>query len=231
MKVSSQVASHIDISYDDRHQPDFPNKVERALTLIKSGSSGNQLIDDLKAPATKGKRVTIRAAASNTSARPVLTTAQAHRFQIPDDEFDRRNNEKATELAQKRSLRKGEGSAATIDWNTDQGLQLREGVPIGVGDPNKAWLALAHEMIHARRITSGTYTGGTSDRYDPSSPAGKEELRAVGLDGKTPSENSIRAEHGEPLRKAYAAQAQPESDEDDFGRGGLTFRVSDSDSR
>jgi Effector protein len=135
-------------------------------------------------------------------------------------------------FAATRALARRPIHAATIDWNTDQGLQLnRDGVPTGVGDRTKAWLALAHEMIHASRITRGTYTGGTGDRNNPSSPAGKEELQAVGLNGKTPSENSIRAEHDEPLRTAYAAQARPESDEDDSGQGGLTFRVSAGDSR
>ncbi|UXN02209.1 type III secretion system effector protein (plasmid) [Xanthomonas hortorum pv. pelargonii] len=53
--------------------------------------------------------------------------------------------------------------------------------------------------------TSKAYKGG--DRYDETSEAGKEELRAVGV-GKyeyrktrQPSENSIRQEHGLPIRK------------------------------
>jgi hypothetical protein len=49
------------------------------------------------------------------------------------------------------------------------------------------------------------------DRHDPTTKAGKEESRAVGL-GKyegRPSENSIRAEHGRQLRTQY--NAIPES--------------------
>ncbi|WP_245202030.1 type III secretion system effector protein [Herbaspirillum sp. 1173] len=51
--------------------------------------------------------------------------------------------------------------------------------------------------------TSKAYSGGY--RYDETTPAGKEELRAVGL-GKyrnLPSANSIRAEYGLPLMFRY----------------------------
>ncbi len=148
---------------------------------------------------------------------PCAHLRQASKFGILDSEFSRENNEKANQLAQKRALGlKGEGSAATIDWNAEQGLVLDEnGVPISADDPSKSYLALAHEMIHASRIVKGTFTGGNGDPYDPASAAGKEELRAVGLgeyQNKTPSENSIRQEHNEPLRTAYPIRPDKRQD-------------------
>ncbi|WP_343230441.1 M91 family zinc metallopeptidase [Xanthomonas euvesicatoria] len=85
------------------------------------------------------------------------------------------------------------------------------GSPLRLGsNPEESFVVLAHELIHAQHLLAGTskaYKGG--DRYDETSEAGKEELRAVGV-GKyeyrktrQPSENSIRQEHGLPIRKKY----------------------------
>ncbi|WP_216597530.1 M91 family zinc metallopeptidase, partial [Pseudomonas coronafaciens] len=68
-----------------------------------------------------------------------------------------------------------------------------------------------HELIHAKHHLAGTLKYGgevTRSASSASTPSGKEELRAVGL-GKyansgEPSENSIRQEHGLPLRRTYA---------------------------
>ncbi len=68
---------------------------------------------------------------------------------------------------------------------------------------------LAHELVHARHILSGSSLADGGDRYNPRTGSGKEELRAAGLDNyrysvtKKPSENSISAEHGLPLRMKY----------------------------
>ncbi len=61
-------------------------------------------------------------------------------------------------------------------------------------------------------MVAGTWKGGEGekgDERDPTTPAGKEELRAIGL-GKyaysetgEPSENSIREENGLALRRKY----------------------------
>lgn len=206
--TNSTVVPHIAIKYDETYQPNFPNQVNEALGKIAQGETGKQLLDQLKPYAENGKRVTIKATTIETSIRALLTQSQSEKYGIPETATIA-SNEKATELAQKVGLRKkGEGTAAEIQWNPSIGLVLNDdGVPIATNNANKAYLALAHELVHGRRIVKGTFSGGIGDRYDPQTRAGKEERRAVGIGEfahKTPSENSIRAEHGEQLRTAYA---------------------------
>ncbi|MGD7413034.1 M91 family zinc metallopeptidase, partial [Ralstonia pseudosolanacearum] len=76
-------------------------------------------------------------------------------------------------------------------------------------DSKESFVVLAHEMIHAHHVMAGTSKGGSGDRYDETSEAGQEELRAVGLGAYAhantgePTENSIRAEHGLRMRSKY----------------------------
>ncbi len=70
------------------------------------------------------------------------------------------------------------------------------------------FVSLAHEMVHGYRILKGTFTGGQTNRYFPSTPAATEEARAVGIgkySGESFSENGVRQEHGLPLRAYYRA--------------------------
>lgn len=141
----------------------------------------------------------------------------------------------------RRNSGKGEGANAVVEWNPNKKLNLdAKGRPSGVinengntrinldgkgdlsavvDDPNQdeSHLTLAHEMIHARRTVKGTYTGGTGvqgDQYDSSKPAGKEELRAVGIGSLgnrlRVSENSIRKALGFQKRTRYKQIAEKE---------------------
>jgi hypothetical protein len=200
------VAPHISIN----GSPEFHQEVDHALGQISQAPTGKRLVDDFRGPAQKGNSLTIRQnLAGGASASAHLNQKQAARY--PGLSVSE-NNAKATKLAQKRPLGlKGEGSNAEIRWSPNQSLKLNaEGKPTGVAeDPRTSHLALAHELIHARRFVKGTSTAAKGDRHDPSTPAGKEELRAVGIGSKANqqriSENSIRQELGHPLRTAYNA--------------------------
>lgn len=209
-KINSNVAPHIDMEYENRLYPDYPDKVNQALDRLKAGRTGGQLLDNLASLSRNGKKVTIRPTTGSATTRAALTEAQqASRPRIAGDDRDPLHNKAAVTLAQPRFFGriKGSGARAIIHWNPDQSLDVDEqGRVSSSNDERRSYLVLGHELVHANRILKGTYTGGSGDRYDPATPAAREERRAIGIgefDGKTPSENSIRQEHGEPLRKKY----------------------------
>jgi hypothetical protein len=208
-KVIQSTMPHIHIKYDETFECDFPGKVNKALEKIHEGETGRRLIEELKPFAEDGKYVSIKRTMAMTNATPILTKSQEAKYGIDEDKVIA-SNDKASKLAQKTALSSGTGTAVEIRWNPIIGLVLnKDGAPIATNNAEKSYLALAHELVHARRIVKGTYTGAVGSKYDPHSPAGKEELRAVGIGkfkNKAPSENSIRAEHGETLRTSYPRQ-------------------------
>ncbi|WP_256724611.1 XopG/HopH/AvrPtoH family type III secretion system effector, partial [Xanthomonas oryzae] len=156
--------------------------------------------------ARKNRKVTIAeiGAEAQPNNRAVLSASEVEKY---DPETFADNLALAKERA-----RKGKGCNAIIEWSPHSNIELNSnGSPLRLGsNPEESFVVLAHELIHAQHILAGTskaYNGG--DRYDETSEAGKEELRAVGV-GKyeyrktrQPSENSIRQEHGLPIRKKY----------------------------
>ena len=205
---ASHVAPHIAIEY---HRPEDYLAAESALRKLLSRPNGRSLVDELRNLSTQGRYVKVTVTAmANTVARPVLTEFQVRRFHLSSSEYDKAHNKKATHLAQKQPLgKKGEGTSVSVDWNPRQSVAIdAHGRPSLLDDTSLAFVSLAHELVHGYRMMKGTYTGGTSDRYDTGSPAGQEESRAVGIGkyaGEALSENGIRQEHGLPLRGQYAA--------------------------
>lgn len=169
--------------------PSFHGKVEKALSFIDDGPTGQKLLARLDRTRTLGKTVTIREA-DQSATRPVGRAMPSGEIAVSDAE--------ANKAAQKRAFgRKGAGSDAVIDWNADE---------------KGAYTRLGRELVHAKRITTGTYTGGTEsgDPADPDSKAALEEQRAVGIAkyaNKTPSENSIRKEHKLALHEKTSSSA------------------------
>jgi hypothetical protein len=186
----------------------YHEKVDEALLKIIKAPSGKKLIDGFAGPAGKKNFVTITDAGPRDATFPRLNEKQAEHVKknLGAETEDR----VAARLAQKRSFgRKGQGANAEIVWRPNESLDLnQDGRPIGmIGTPDEAHLALAHELVHARRIVKGTYTGAMGDRHDPTTPAGKEELRAVGIGSlrnrTRVSENSVRKDLKFPLRTSY----------------------------
>nr|WP_260630638.1 type III secretion system effector protein [Pseudomonas syringae]UVN17991.1 hypothetical protein pPsy0479b_00033 [Pseudomonas syringae] len=91
----------------------------------------------------------------------------------------------ASNLSRKGTFTKGEGSNAIIGWSPDKAsIRLNQnGSPLHLGMDNVDKITtLAHELVHARHILSGSSLADGGDRYNPRTGSGKEELRAAGLD-------------------------------------------------
>lgn len=203
-KVNSVVVPTFSIKYDDFTHPVGHVQVDDALSKLASKANGQSLLQALKdnSSSSKGRLVEIRLTTGSTSAAPFLTAEQRRKYKIDESDI-LTDNEKAVDVLHK----KRKGTSATVSWNPEVGLAIqKDGRPNLAYDAEKSYLTLAHELVHAHRMLKGTYTGGVGDRHDRSTPAGKEELRAVGLgkykDEKL-TENAIRKEHGEPLRRYY----------------------------
>lgn len=189
-------------------------QTEEALRRIASRPNGNALLQALDAQGKAGKPVKIYAAPPDSA---MQNAARA----VSDIHNPGDNNKRAVARASKGLFGKGAGASVEIDFNPNKSLALNAaGAPTGhTDDPQGAYLSLAHELVHAYRITKGTYTGGgESNGFDPNSRRGKEELRAVGLGkwaSKPFSENSIRREHDEPVRQSYPRSREPRAAEFD----------------
>lgn len=207
----SIVAPFIAISHAT---PEAYQSAEQALNTISQGENGAKLLSKIRDVSTNGKALRLNVVNIESTARPMLTARQAQIHGIPDNEFNVANNEMATSLASKKGFgRKGDGTSAVVDWNPADALSIDHlGRPTLVNDPQTAYASLAHELVHGYRIMKGTYTGGSGNRYDPSTPAGEEENRAVGI-GKYSrnklSENGVREDHGLPMRLRYRAATPP----------------------
>ncbi|RLM19064.1 type III effector HopH1 [Brenneria alni] len=190
----------------------YKSEAEDALDIINSGPSGRALLDKIaKLSSSKDRKVTLKELEINSKpySLPVLTSWQLDKY---NPSSFRENTEIAKGLAVQGVFTKGEGASAIIGWAPDiASVRLNQnGSPTGVGTGRDDKItSLAHELVHVRHILSGSSMAWQGDRYDPSSRAGKEESRAVGIGNyrysKTgkPSENSIRAEHNLPLRSKY----------------------------
>jgi hypothetical protein len=178
---------------------------EQALARIKSRPNGNALLNEIDSHSTNGKQLKIFVAPHGGRMANVTRA-------VDDINNPGQDNFQAVKNASKGLFGKGKGASAEIDFNPSTSLALdHNGNPTGIEQsPNRAYLSLAHELVHAYRIMKGTYTGGGGDMgFDPNSNSGKEELRAVGLgkwQGESLSENGIRGEQGEQLRNAYPAR-------------------------
>ncbi|RLM27797.1 hypothetical protein BIY29_01555 [Brenneria alni] len=193
----------------------FENDVVESLNKIKSGSTGQQLLQKIADNSTSEKHVTISEVRDGQApvARPRLTLSQMSRLgnNPTQREFDSMLIRESTgsTCINKR------GTASEILWskNSVEPNVNSSGVPVRGTNPDNAFTVLAHELIHARHYLAGTskYGGSvTPNASSASTKSGKEELRAVGL-GKykhentgEPTENSIRGEHGLPLKTRYS---------------------------
>ncbi|MDC6489728.1 type III secretion system effector protein [Pseudomonas syringae] len=190
----------------------FKEQAEEALDHISAGPSGDKLLRKISTLASqKDRKVTLKEIEINNQCytEAVLSRRQLEKY---EPENFNENRHIASQLSRKGTFTKGEGSNAIIGWSPDKAsIRLNQnGSPLHLGmDNDDKITTLAHELVHARHVLSGSSLADGGDRYNPRTGSGKEELRAVGLDKyrysltKKPSENSIRAEHGLPLRMKY----------------------------
>ncbi len=186
----------------------FFQEVEYCLTKIVSGHAGHELLKTIKRYTRNDRYVIILYDKHKNYCSPFLSQQQLDNLGNPDYLTAAGI---ASRLATRRLLCRGHGASAEVHFCPFYSLKIdQDGYPSkDYSRPEKSYLALAHELLHAMRIMKGSASPAEGDRYDPRSPAGREELRVVGLSsfyGKRLSENSIRREHGEPLRLHYGAR-------------------------
>jgi len=195
---------HINILARDMYEY---NKIDKAIDKIGSKPHGLSLLTALKAANTDGQKVTIICTQfSETKVKAVLTPNQIKRYEWANDPFDKSHQMLAERLA--RPLFPGvagEGSSAYVFLNPNTTVSINDrGKGVHSNDPNIMFVSLAHELIHALRILRGFYKTPSEEGIESVLAARiGEEYRAIGL-GKYAlndiSENSIRYEHGLPLR-------------------------------
>ncbi|MEF3061141.1 XopG/HopH/AvrPtoH family type III secretion system effector [Ralstonia solanacearum] len=204
------------LSNTARDQEDYAHDANQALDIINSGRTGNQLLSGLSALCQQRRhKITIHELDQNEepSAKPVLSRHQIEQYEPSNF---RENRDQACELAGKTDgwfgRKNGEGSSVIAGWSMSHSSMVfnQNGSPTGTCPSETDKISqLAHELVHAKHMVAGTWKGGEGDERDPTTPAGKEELRAIGLgkyaysETREPSENAIRAENGLPLRRKY----------------------------
>ncbi|MDN4064212.1 MULTISPECIES: XopG/HopH/AvrPtoH family type III secretion system effector [Ralstonia solanacearum species complex] len=207
------------LSNTARDQENYVHDANQALDIINSGRTGNQLLSGLSALCQQRRhKITLHELGQNEepSAKPVLSRHQIEQYEPSNF---RENRDQACELAGKTNgwlgRKNGEGSSVIVGWSMSHSSMVfnQNGSPTGTCPSETDKISqLAHELVHAKHMVAGTWKGGEGekgDERDPTTPAGKEELRAIGL-GKyaysetgEPSENSIREENGLALRRKY----------------------------
>jgi len=197
--VASEQVSNLVIEYSGINGL---NSLSRAISKIKSKPIGNALISEIEALGQQGKAIKISIVRYETnSSRAMLTSNQAEELDVPDDEDDVMNNLHAYHLSTR--LIDGidaAGTNAALKWNPKVSSILdRLGRLKRDFNANNAYIALAHELIHAYHILKGSALIDTIDDQIRTGTAGEtEEKRVIGLgDYSTErfTENKIRAEH------------------------------------
>ena len=194
----------------------FESDVCSALESIHSKPSGSNLLRSIASLANEEKFVLIKNVhrSEDISCVPQLTPKNLEKLikksgvNFSQKEYDdMRIKQSSSSTAFKRR-----GCSAIIKWNKQlaQPLLNKEGAPIPDTCPENAYIALAHELVHAKHHLAGT--SKNKGEFNPSKhldliDVSKEELRAIGLDkyaySGEPSENTIRQEHRLPKRFKY----------------------------
>ncbi|MGC6096713.1 M91 family zinc metallopeptidase [Citrobacter portucalensis] len=199
----SKVAPRILIE-EEHHRSGFYNVVESALSKIADGPSGRKLINKIHENSTSDKLMLLSFTRELPYTTAFLTPIQKKKYSSVTGSLER--SQKAMQLAEKRfHFFKGEVNSAQIMFHPDIGIDVdAPGYPkINHVENNTTYLTLTHEMIHGMRILKGTSIAPTGGD-EPNSGRMREEHRIVGIGKRrSPSKNTIRAEHGEPLRLFY----------------------------
>lgn len=138
--------------------------------------------------------------------------AQEHSFGVADFDFSQPADAleaQALRIYRRAGLRggvtmalSGGGLPAIVSYNPFISYDTASLASLGV--PTPAFVALAHELVHALHILGGDRVGDA----DPARANLIEEARTIGCgryENTRISENAIRAEHGLPLRRHYTS--------------------------
>lgn len=196
-------------------QDQFNESVNEHLDAINRCESGCQLLNQISSlHSRRGHKLTIHELqdSEQPATEPILSINQQRRHPTATSFLDRRETAGQC-YALKKRFGSNEGSSAIVSWSPQVAKIIldEDGDATGHGASSSTdkVSTLAHELVHAKHMMGGTWKGSYQSRRDPTTQAGKEELRAVGI-GKynyrrshQPSENSVRAEYGLPKRKSY----------------------------
>ena len=208
-----KISIGVDVYRGNNWVPDgFKGAIEGALDQIATRPIGRKLLEDIGKRAVGTKQVVIEYGKLSTAAPlAVIDNSSRRKVQprIGEDRYD------LTEMMQNPDLigrivdgENGKtfvpsaGTGAVVTFNhEDAGT-----------DGRPAFIALAHELVHAFHYLSGSCYRAASGGIQDGGNSGlmEEEMRTVGCEmfvGETPSENAIRGEHGITPRKTYSEVA------------------------
>ena len=207
---SSSLVPNVFIEVESLARAGFYQEVESALSKIHSGSSGKSLLHSIDRYSGDDRNVYISYSEKGSAAAPVLTD-----LQLAGSEGAQKYLRNRKLLAGIRSSKfqdvRGEGTSVEIDWDPRYSLNIDvDGYPVREFNGKNAFISLGHELTHASRLIKGSANFFMdSNLANPDSPVHDEETRVIGLgrwQHKIYSENSLRAEHGLPMREHYEAR-------------------------
>jgi hypothetical protein len=179
--ISQTRYSGLCIKYDDSLHPWFNSLAQEAIAVIACKPVGQRLLADIHdAPMPSGSTFKVQVLCPKA-----ITATDGPVDFSPGSKAVRGNEDRAVSQF---GHPPSQGTGTAVLWN-----------PNVINTPDGArpsFIALAHELIHARRNLLGIA------RRD----AQEEEEYTVGfnLQGDGVNENAIRAEHGIPLRATYS---------------------------
>ena len=195
----------------------FVGTVRQCIAAIAGKPIGAKLLQDLSDGCTRDpvKKVVIEYGARSTAAPiPVVTNESRKKVQpcLGEDRYDL--DALMSDPALLAVARDGDGDIPDYVGGAGTGavVTFKHTDPGPPGAPRPAFIALAHELIHALHYVQGmcyrAATGGIQDGGNTGLM--EEEMRTVGLHqyaGEIPSENAIRAEQTPPIprRTDYSA--------------------------
>jgi len=199
--LPSAVVTNIIVNYTNGNQ--F-NSCERALSIIRSKSIGNDLLNEIQSLGAEGKqiRIIIDNAGVNNS-KSVLSPKQAIEWNASPDENDLVNNHIAEQLSSKMTYPVGgsreAGTNVQITWNNRISGNVRNGIPTNDYQRVNNYIPLSHLLIHALHIMkSDVLTDSHEEQARTGVKRAAEERRTIGIGEfqfEKYSENNIRREH------------------------------------
>lgn len=178
---------------------------ESAIAKIKSGKNGSQILQALKENMNHENQLDILVDIhSLTETGGELTASQEKKYHI--DRSDPAYREKVLHLGSN-----GFGVRPVIYYNPLRYIEIdRHNRSWQTDNEHKAFVSLAHEMVHALHLINGTTKAEGKDKvHDLESSQMEEEERAVGIgyySNNNLSENGVRRDHRLRLRASYYTQ-------------------------
>jgi len=192
---------YIDNPADDLN---FYSQARMSLNILRSRGVGKELIQSINAACRKkGCKVAIEKHITS-NAIPTKKVDDAFRARLKQP-----GNGILVNDAYPLTVRGKKGCSAIVRWNPSNRLQVGPSEFI----ERPAYLALAHELIHALHFISADCARAPTREFNLKKDSGlaEEEARTVGIgpymyprQSDAFCENAIRAAFGQPIKREYA---------------------------